>query len=530
MYDLLIRGANLYDGSGRPPELADVAVQGERIAAIEQAAAARMGAEEAGQVIEGEGLCLAPGFIDVHSHSDVALLACPTADSKIYQGITTDVYGQCGSSVFPVTEKNRGEYETELKSLKLELDWKDLAGYRARIEAMGFSVNAMAPVGHSSLRAAVMGYDQRPPTPDELRAMISYLEQAMDEGAIGLSSGLQYPPGRFAETDEVIALAEAAGRRKGLYATHMRCEGDDLMDSVEETIRIGREGRLPVIVSHLKASGRPNWGKAGQAMTLIEIARRQGQEIVFDRYPYLASATGLDIFMPAWAQAGGREKLTERLRSGDKKLFEEYRLVVETQTGWERILITDTPAPGGEALIGKSVADIARERGEEPWRVAIDLLIEAGCQVSMCNFSMCQEDTDRVLAHPCCMIGTDAAIASAQGPLGRRKPHPRAYGTFPRFLSEYVRERQLVPVEEAIRRMTSLPAETLGLKQRGRVQKGYWADLVLFRFEALEDRSRFGDPHHFPAGIEFVIVNGRPVIENGRHTGARPGRFLTREV
>lgn len=529
MYDLLIQRAMLYDGSGRPPQVVDVAVRGERIAAVEPAPANRIGPEQAKRVLDGEGLCLAPGFVDVHSHSDVPLLACPTADSKVHQGITTDVFGQCGFSAFPVTEKNREEFRDELKPLEIELGWEDLAGYRTRIEAMGFSVNAVTLAGHSSLRSAVMGYENRPPTPDERQTMVSLLEKAMDEGAIGLSSGLQYPPGRFAATDEVVALAQPAGRRGGLYATHMRCEGDDLVDSVEETIQIGRRGELPVIVSHLKAAGRPNWGKAGQAVTLIEVARRQGQEIVFDRYPYLASATGLDIFMPAWAQTGGRPKLTERLKSGDEKLLAEYRLAVERQTGWERILITDTPVPGGEKLIGKSVAEIARERGREPWRTAVDLLIEGSCQVSMCNFSMCQEDTDRVLAHPWCMIGTDASIASSEGPLGRRKPHPRAYGTFPRFLSEYVRDRQLVPLQEAIRRMTALPAETLGLKQRGKVHKGYWADLVLFRLDKLEDRSRFGDPHHFPAGIEFVVVNGQLVIENGQHTGARPGQFLTRE-
>ncbi len=530
MYDLLIQRATLYDGSGQPPQVADVAVQDERIVAVEAGAGKSIPRSQAKQLINGAGLCLAPGFIDVHSHSDVPLLACPTADSKIHQGITTDVFGQCGFSAFPVTDRNRQEYLDELGPLEIELSWHDLASYRKRVEEMGISVNVMTLVGHSSLRSAAMGYDDRPPTPDELRAMVLQLEQAMDEGALGLSSGLQYPPGRFAATDEVVALAQPAGRRGGLYATHMRCEGDDLMDSVEETLAIGRRGDLPVVISHLKAAGRPNWGKAGQAITLIEIARRGGQAVVFDRYPYLASATGLDIFMPAWAQAGGRERLTERLKSGDEKLIAEYRTRVETQTGWEHILITDTPAEGAGNLIGKSVAEIAEERGAEGWRTAIDLLIEGKCQVSMCNFSMCQEDTDRVLAHPWCMIGTDASIASAKGPLGRRKPHPRAYGTFPRFLSEYVRDRKLASVEEAIHRMTALPAATLGLKQRGKVQQGYCADLVLFRLEALEDRARFGDPHHFPAGMEYVMVNGQLVIEEGRHTGARPGQFLTREA
>jgi len=529
MYDLLIRKAMLYDGSGQPPRVADVAVRGDRIAAIESAATKDISIEQAKKVLEGQGLCLAPGFIDAHSHSDFPLLACPTAESKLHQGITTDVFGQCGFSAFPVTGKNRQEYLDELNPLEIELAWSDLAGYRKRVEETGISVNAVTLVGHSSVRSAVLGFEDRPPTEDELQAMVREVEKAMDQGAIGLSTGLQYPPGRFGDTDEVVALARGAGRGRGLYSTHMRCEGDRLIDSVEETLEIGRRAELPVIVSHLKASGRANWGKAGQAITLIEVARRQGRQTVFDRYPYLASATGLDIFMPAWAQVGGRKKLTERLKSGDERLLGEYRSAVETQSGWEGILITDTPAEGGENLIGKSITEIAEERKTEAWRTAIDLLIEGECQVSMCNFSMCQEDTDRVLAHPCCMIGTDASIASSEGPLGRRKPHPRAYGTFPRFLSEYVRDRKLASVEEAIRRMTALPAETLGLKQRGRVEKGYAADLVAFRLETLEDRSRFGDPHRFPAGIEHVIVGGRLVIEGGEHTGARPGRFLTRE-
>lgn len=528
MYDLLIQNVNLYDGTGQPPCTADVAIEGERIAAIELSDGQGIPPQSARQILSGQSLCLAPGFVDIHSHSDLALLVCTTADSKIHQGITTDVFGNCGESAFPISPKNRQDYQQSLKSIGAELAWESISDYRKLLENTPISVHAMTLVGHASVRSAVMGYEDRPPTSDELKAMEHEVEKAVEEGAVGLSTGLQYPPGRFAAREEVMALANAARRKGGIYTTHMRCEGDDLMESIEETLDVTRQTGIPTIISHLKASGRPNWGKVAHAITQIEIARRQGFPVVFDRYPYLASSTTLDIYMPAWAQSGGKEQLTERLKSGDEKLFAEYRSLVETQSGWENILIVDTPAQDANSLIGKSVAQIASERGKEGWRTAIDLLIEGNCRVDMCNFSMCQEDTDRVLAHPYCMIGTDASIASNQGALGRRKPHPRAYGTFPRFLSEYVRDRHLLSVEEAIRRMSALPAEVLGLKQRGLVKKGYYADLVVFQLERLEDHARFGDPHHFPGGIVHVLVNGQPVILDGKHTGARPGQFLCR--
>jgi len=530
VYDILIQGATLYDGAGSPPVVADVAIRGERIEAIEKSDTGGIPHHQAKKTIPARGLCLSPGFIDIHSHSDLHLLVCPEADSKIRQGITTDIFGNCGFSYHPVTDLNRQEFVQEMEPLGIPLEWKDLAGYRKRLEEIRFSVNAVTLTGHGTVRSAIMGFEDRVPSDEEIRLMRKEVEKAMAEGSIGLSSGLQYPPGRYAKEEEIHALAQSVRKNGGLYTTHIRSEGDHLIESIEETLEVSKKTGVPTIISHLKASGRQNWGKAGLAITLIEIARRKGQPVVFDRYPYLATSTGLDIFMPAWAQDGGREKLLERLRSADKKLFEEYRAVVEKQSGWENILIADTPAANADQVLGKSVTEIAEGRGTEPWRTAIDLLIEGECRVGMCNFNMCQEDTDRVLAHPYCMIGTDASVSSPKGVLGRRKPHPRAYGTFPRFLSEYVRNRKLVPVEEAVRRMSALPAETLGLKQRGKVEEGFFADLVLFRLGSLEDRARFGDPHHFPSGIEYVLVNGRLVIEKGRHTGARPGRFLGKEV
>jgi len=529
VYDLLIQGVTVYDGTGGSPFEADVAVEGDRIAAVE-AGSGKIPQDKAEKSLAGGGLCLSPGFIDVHSHSDIGLLACPTGDSKIHQGITTDVFGQCGFSAFPVSEQNRRELIENLQSLDLQLSWSDLSEYRAHLEEARIALNVMTTVGHGTIRAAVMGYEDRAPTADELKAMSAEVEKAMDQGAFGLSSGLQYPPGRYAATEEVVALSKAAKRRGGIYTTHMRCEGERLMESVEETLSIGKQADIPVIISHLKASGHPNWGRAGLAITMVEIARREGRPVLFDRYPYLATSTSLDIFMPAWAQAGGREKLTERIESGEEKLITAFRSAVEFQSGWNNILIVDTPAKAAEAVIGKSITQIAKERGEEPWRTAVDLLIEGRCRVDMCHFAMCQEDTDRVLAHPCCMVGSDAGVASPRGVLSRRKPHPRAYGTFPRFLGEYIRNRQLAPLEEAIRRITWLPAQTLGLQRRGKVEKGYAADLVLFRLEDLEDLSRYGDPHHFPTGIRHVIVNGCLVIEEGSHTDARPGRFLTRSA
>jgi N-acyl-D-amino-acid deacylase len=530
MYDILIQRARVYDGSGTPPFVADVAVSGGKIVEIEKAGSGQtIPTGSAAKTIPAEGLCLSPGFIDVHSHSDDTLLICPTADSKLYQGVTTDVFGNCGFSVFPITDKNRWNLRKEFEPLGVEPDWEDLAGYRRRLDSLGLSVNVMTLIGHGTLRSAIVGFDDRVPSEDELKAMTREIEKAMDQGASGLSSGLQYPPGLYAGKEEIQTLARATHGKGGIYTSHMRSEGDQLIESVEETIETGAKTGIPVIVSHLKATGHQNWGRTGLAITLVEIARRKGMEVAFDRYPYLATSTGLDIFMPPWAHDGGREKLLQRLKSGDEKLFAEYRAIVEHRSGWDAILISDTPSPDASDVLGKTVTEIARERGTEPWKTAIDLLIEGECRVGMCNFSMCQEDTDRVLAHPYCMIGSDASAVSPRGVLGRRKPHPRAYGTFPRFLSEYARDRRLVPVEEAIRRITALPAQALGLKNRGQVEKGYWADLVLFRLERLEDRARFGDPHHFPAGIEAVVVNGQLALEKGTITDARPGQFLSRE-
>lgn len=526
MYDLIIQNALIYDGSGQPPFSGDVAVSDSRIAGVEPPGVFAL--DSAGETIDAGGLCLSPGFIDVHSHSDYYLLICPSAESKLRQGVTTEVIGQCGMSGFPLTGLNRTEEQMGVNGLGLDLDWSTLEQFREKLEEIRPSINVVAMVGHGMVRSAVMGYEKRSPCGDELEAMKNLVAQAMDEGASGFSSGLQYPPGRYGDTREVAELARVAGEKGGFYATHIRNEADHLIQSIDETIRIGGQASVPVMISHLKASGRPNWGKAGQAITQIEKGRHRGVDVTFDRYPYLASSTCLDVYMPGWAQAGGREKLTGRLRSGDRELIDAYRKMVETQTAWDRILIVDLAMPDSKHLVGKSIAQVAEEQGQEPCRVAIDLLIETRCHVEMCNFSMCEEDTDRVLAHPLCMIGSDAALASPDGPLGKRRPHPRAYGTFPRFLSEYVRTKKLITLEEAVRRMCGLPAETLGLKDRGRIKKGFMADLVLFKWDSVEDNSRFGDPHHYPSGIDYVFVNGRAVISQGWHTDARPGCFLKR--
>ncbi len=524
MFNYIIHQATVCDGSGTPAFTADVGIQDDRITAVEPEGIDR---ELADYSIEGQALVLAPGFIDAHSHSDYSILVNPKAESKLLQGVTTDVYGQCGFSAQPLTDKNRSDLRRELKNLGLDPQWSTFSEYRERVEQSRPGLNAVSFVGHGTIRAAVMGFDARQPTVDELKEMENHVRQALDEGAAGLSSGLQYPPGLYAESGEVATLSKAAAEKGGLYATHMRSEGDGLIESIEETLDVTQHAQVPTIISHLKASGHHNWGKAALAITLIEIARRKGLPVFFDRYPYLATSTGLDVYMPAWAHAGGREALTKRLESGDALLVEEFRKEVEEKTAWEKILIADTSAGYADEVLGRNLAQIATDWKVEPWDAAVKLLIDSQCQVGMCNFMMCQEDTDRVLAHPLCMIGSDSSIASPRGPLGRKKPHPRAYGTFPRFLSQYVRERKIVSLEEAIRRMTLLPAEVLKLKDRGAVRRGYYADLVLFQLEEMEDHARYGDPHHYPSGIRHVFVNGVQVVRDGNHTGECPGRLLS---
>jgi N-acyl-D-amino-acid deacylase len=522
--DVLIKGGSVIDGSGAPPRPADVAIEGERVLAVEPLPGA-----EAGHVIDATGLAVAPGFIDMHSHADFVLPGLPTADSKVHQGFTLEVVGNCGASLAPLNPLRRQDViDTALTVPPLRWDWTSFGSYLDRLRQAGTSLNVAALVGHGTVRIAAMGTGDARPGPAELRAMQGEVRRAMEEGAVGLSTGLIYPPGVFADTEEIVALARAAADAGGLYASHIRGEGDTLLAAIAEAIEIGRQAQLPVQISHLKAAGRTNWPKMAEAIALIEQARADGLDVTADMYPYPAGSTGLSALLPTWAHAGGRDALLARLSDPAERARLRDALDgpgLAADAGWPNILISGCPAtPRHE---GRTLAEIAAERRQPGSEAVLDVLREARADVDMILFMMSEENVALGLRQPWVMIGSDGEGRATDGPYATGKPHPRNYGTCPRLLGHYVRERGLVPLEEAVRKMTSLPAAKLRLRDRGVLRPGTFADIVVFDPATVSDTATFTDPHRYPEGIPWVLVNGRPVVAEGRHTGSRPGRVLS---
>jgi N-acyl-D-amino-acid deacylase len=526
MLDVLIRGGAVIDGTGRPARRADVAIAGDRIEAIDllpDAGAAR--------VIDATGHVVAPGFVDMHSHADFVLPGLPTADSKVHQGFTLEVVGNCGASPAPLTPSRRQDVidNSALTLPALAWDWTTLRSYLDGLTRRGLSINVAPLVGHGTVRLLVMGPDDARPTTDQLRAMATEVRRAMDEGAVGLSTGLIYAPGVFADTDELVDLARAAGEAGGFYASHIRGEGDTLLPAIAEAIEVGRRARIPVEISHLKAAGRTNWPKMAQAIELIEAARAEGLDVTADMYPYVAGSTGLSALLPSWAHAGGREALLARL--ADPADRARIRAALDGpgpahDAGWDGIVISACPAqPDYE---GQTLARIATGLGLPPGEAAIDVLRQAKGDAEMVLFMMSEENVALGLQRPWVMIGSDGEGRAAQGPYATGKPHPRNYGTCPRVVGHYVRDRGLLSLPEAIRKMTSLPATKLGLRDRGRLEPGIAADVVVFDAATVADTATFTEPHRYPDGIHWVLVNGEPVIADGQHTGRRPGRVLAR--
>jgi len=525
MFDLIIKNGTIYDGSGKEDAVkaADIGISGGRVKEIGSLEGA-----EAKEVIDASGKCVTPGFIDIHGHSESALLVNPEAHSMSHQGITTQINGQCGYSGTPISDRTREDNTRELKEWGLELTWSNMAEYRNTVAKSGIAINHGLLVGHGTVRTCVVGYDAVPATEEQMKEMARLVEESMDGGALGFSTGLQYTPGKYVETEEIIELAKAASRGNGVYSTHMRSEGTNLFEAIDESLRVAREADIPLQIAHLKSSGKANWGKIDQAIEQIESAVEAGVDVNFDRYPYLAGSTGLTIYLHSWVTDGGRKKMLERIESADTRprIRKELEDGVEKSLGWDRILVASSGGENPPDIYGKTIQEIADERGEAPVDTAMDLLVKGNGSVGICTFSMDQWDTDKVLSHHLCSLCTDACNRSPEGPLSKSRPHPRSYGTFPRFLSEYVRDRKLVPMHEAIRRICSLPAEKYSLKQRGLLKKDYCADVTIFDLPNLKDNARYGDPHHFPSGIDWVIVNGQIVIREGQHTGALPGVVL----
>ena len=527
MLDIKIAGGQIVDGTGAAAVRADLGITGDTITAVGD-----LEREPAGRTIDAAGLTITPGFIDVHTHSDWRLWGNRRAESKIRQGVTTEVVGNCGFSPAPVSDEFREEMRGFALSLPpgMDFSWRSMADYLRGYRDEGVAVNVVQLVGHGTLRLAAMGFARRPPTARELVTMERLMDDAMASGAYGLATGLIYAPGSYADTEEIIAVARRAAHG-GFYASHIRGEGATLLVAVAEAIRVGREGSVPVQVSHIKAAGRPNWGKVESALSLIDAARAEsGQDVMADVYPYTASSTTLRTLLPDWVLEGGIEAMLERL--GDGAARERIRQdmtggspILARGLDWHDIMIASSPSrPEAE---GRRLDDIARDWRIDPLDAAMDILVDERGRGYVILFQLDEADLRSALVHPEVMIGSDGSSLAVDGELGRGKPHPRSYGTFPRVLARYVREEPILSLEAAVHKMTGLPARRLGFGDRGVLAVGAKADVVGFDPARVEDLATYEDPHRYAAGIPYVLVNGRVVIDRGEHTGALPGRVLT---
>jgi len=530
MYDLIVRNGDVIDGSGRPAYRADIGVMGDRIVAL-----GGLGEAQAKREIDAAGKAVSPGFIDIHSHSDATVLLAPRMESKLRQGVTLEVTGNCGESAAPL----RGEaLEDARRSLARDGDvvigWRSLGEYLDTVERRGIATNYATLVGQGTIRACVIGAAMRAPGAAELETMRDLVRASMEEGAFGLSSGLIYPPSSYADTEELVALSSAMESYGGFYATHLRSEGDLLLESVQEAFEIGRRAGVAVQLSHHKASGPRNWGKVGESLGMIEKARASGLDVTADQYPYVASSTGLGSILPEWAHDGGAPRLVERLRESSSR--DRIRAeVAASHEGWDDPAASqnwDSVVVSGcrsdPSLEGLGLAEIGRKLGRHPIDAALDLLAENGASVQVVMFTMCEPDVRAVMSSPFVAVGSDSTARAPSGPMSGAKPHPRCYGTFPRVIGRYARELGVIPLEEAVRKMTGLPAGRLGLKDRGLLREGAYADLVVFDPAAIADRATFADPHRFPEGISAVLVNGVVAVEGGRQTEALAGKVLRR--
>ncbi len=467
----------------------------------------------------------------MHGHSDYTLLVNPFADSKIRQGITTEVIGNCGQSAAPILGEAREEAERIAKRYDLDIDWTYMDEYVEKLQRKGTSINVAPLVGFGTIRLSVMGYEAREPTNEELDQMKFLVARSLDEGAVGMSTGLRYVPQSYAKTEEVIEISKVVAKKGGIYSSHIRDEGDGgrLIEAIEEAIRIGRESGVSVEISHLKILAKPLWNLCDEMLDMIESARKEGIDVSADQYPYRASGTSLMAWIPKWAREGGNEKLVERLKNPEtrEKIKEELAKVIEIRGGGENALISRfEPNPNFE---GRTLADVAKELNLSVIEAAIKLVEIAANEkkgIGIVNFNQSEENVKKIMSKPWVMVGTDGYALKPEGVLAKGVAHPRSYGTFPRILGRYVREERLMSLEEAIRKMTSLPASKLGFKDRGLIKEGMVADIVIFDPKTVIDKATYMKPHQFPEGIEYVLVNGEIVVEKGVHTRKLPGKVL----
>jgi N-acyl-D-amino-acid deacylase len=526
-YDVVIRHGTIYDGTGAPGRAGDVAIRGDTIAAIGQ-----LGRARGKQEIDAAGLAVAPGFVNMLSHSEETLIEDPRSQSEIRQGVTLEVFGEM--SFGPLNERMKQEGRELQGDIRYDIAWDTLDEYLRHLEKRGIAPNVASFVGAATVRDYVIGKADRAPTPAELEQMKALVDRAMREGALGVTTALIYTPDTFASTEELIELSKVAAKYGGIYTAHMRSEGDRFLEAIDETLRIAREAKIPVEIYHLKAAGESNWPKMQQAIAKIEAARREGLRVTADMYNYTAGATGFDAAMPPWVQEGGVKAWIERLKDPAvrARVIDEMRHPAKWESLYfaagspERVLLLGFKTDALKPLTGKTLAEVARQRGTSPEDTIVDLVIADGTRVEVAYFLMSEENVRRQVALPWMSFGSDAGSSAPEGVFLKSNPHPRAYGNFARLLGHYVRDEKVIPLSEAIHRLTLLPATNLRIERRGELRPGYFADLAIFDPATIADHATFENPRQYATGMKFVLVNGVTVLRDGEHTGALPGRIV----
>jgi len=527
-YDIVIRNGTIYDGSGSAPYVGDVAISADSIAAVGPGIRGRGWRE-----IDAEGVAVAPGFINMLSWATDALIEDGLSQSDIRQGVTLEVFGE-GWSYGPMNEKMKRESVDKQWDIKYDIEWTTLGEYLEYLVARGVSTNVASFLGATTVRVHELGYEDRAPTPEELERMKSHVRTAMEEGALGIGSALIYAPAFYAETDELVELCKVASEYGGMHISHIRSEGNRLLESLDELLLIAREADIPSEIYHLKAAGVTNWTKLDDVIRKVESARTEGLQISADMYNYTAAMSGLDAAMPPWVQEGGHDEWVERLK--DPEIRERVMMEMRTPSdewenyylasGPEKVLLAGFKSEGLKLLTGMTLAEVAESRGKTPEETAIDLVIEDDSRVSTVFFFMSEENVKKKIALPWVAFCSDEESQAPEGVFLKSNPHPRGYGTFARLLGKYVRDEGVIPLEEAIRKLTSLPAENLKIKRRGLLRPGYFADIVVFDPDSIKDHATYEKPHQYAAGVLHVFVNGTQVFNEGMHTGARPGRVV----
>lgn len=530
-YDVIIRGGTVYDGLGGEPVVADIGIQSDTIAFI-----GNLSDQTAALDIDARGLAVSPGFINMLSWATESLPADGRAISDVLQGVTLEVFGE-GWSEGPLNEAMKKEALEQQTDFQYDIEWTTLGEYMHWLERRGVSPNIASFVGGATVRIHVLGYADRAPSPPEMDSMKSLVRAAMEEGALGLGTSLIYAPAFYAKTDELVELARVAAEYDGMYISHLRSEGNRLLESVDEWMTISRRAGIRAEIYHLKAAGRSNWGKIDSVIGKIEAARREGLDVAANMYTYPAGATGLDAAMPPWVQEGGLKEWIRRLKEPDirRKVAAEMRTPTDAWENFflaagtpDRIVLTGFRNDTLKHLTGKTLAEVAALRGTSPEETAMDLVIQDESRVGTVYFLMSEENVRKQIALPWVSFGSDGSAPAAEGFFLKYKNHPRAYGNFARLLGRYVRDERIVPLKEAIRRLTSWPASRLRIARRGTLRVGYYADIAVFDPTTIQDHATFDDPHQYATGVKHVLINGVPVVRDGRHTGRKPGRFIQR--